>query len=570
MRETARSAMHSRQPGAGRAPTHDLFGGLAEAMEHALILIGADGVITFVNSRAEAMFGYRRDELVGSSLDIVIPRRLRGAHAAGVARVAAGIPSRLSGRSVEVAAQRRDGTEFPIELSLSIWEGPDGMVMCGMMRDISERKRRDERLHRLAHHDALTGLANRTQMEAMLTRALERQGSATVTLIAIDGLRGINDNLGHVVGDSLLQALAIRLGACVDSDTMVARIGGDDFGLLTVPAGEIGALPLHAQRLLAAVQAPFRVADNMLKLDASIGLAAAPDHGADADELIAAADLALQAARKAGKGAWRIFDDGLRAQAGDRRALKDALRDALALDEFLLFFQPQVELEGGRITGAEALLRWRHPVRGMLSPGEFLGALETHTLALSTGTRILDRACAQAALWRRDGHRDFRVAVNLFAAQIEAGNLVETVADTLARHRLPPQALELEVTETIALKDMKDAQIQFETLKELGISIAFDDFGTGHASLNTLSRFPITTLKIDRGFVAGLGASPADTAIVKALIAIGADLGLEVIAEGIETEAQAVALRAMGCKRGQGFLFSTPLGAEAFGRLLAA
>jgi len=549
------------------SPSDPALKGFADNTEFALVFIDKAGVIGFVNRSAERMFGYEHHEMVGGTLDLIIPQRLRGAHSAGVARVGGGQPSKLTGKTVEVTAVRRDGTEFPIELSLSVWHGPDGIMMGGMIRDISERKQRDTRLHRLAHHDPLTGLANRFQFDQRLQETLAGGGQAAVLLLDLDGFKKVNDSLGHATGDTLLQALAIRLPAMLDAGAMLARFGGDEFAVLLPGVGDPVTASATASAILDGFAPAFSLGEHLLKLGVSIGVAIGPVHGADSEELVASADLALYRAKKDGNS-FRLFEPTMRSAVAARRAMREELARAVAGGEFVLHYQPQVTLGTGNVVGAEALLRWNHPTRGMLLPGSFLPTLETHSLALQVGSWIIDEACRQAAAWRAGGLPSLRMSVNLFAAQVDAGNLAEVVDQTLRRHRLPPDALELEVTETIMLENDERVLEPFRQLRAHGVRIAFDDFGTGYASLSMLKRFPLTTLKIDRGFIGDLLVDRYDAAIVQAVLGIGRLLDLDVIAEGIETREQEAALRSMGCGIGQGFLYARALATEDFARLV--
>ena len=442
---------HVVPQGDGRSFGDDtLLAGFAENIEFALVVIDAAGAITYVNKSAERIFGYDRTEMLGHRLDLIIPPRLRGAHNAGIARVGSGGPSKLNGKTVEVAALRRDGSEFPIELSFSIWRGPDGIAMGGIIRDISERRQRDMRLHRLAHQDTLTGMPNRFQFDMQLEDALAAGERTGILLLDLDGFKKVNDTLGHATGDTLLQALAVRLPAALDATAVVARLGSDEFAVLLRGIDKPATVAAAASSLLQSFDKPFEIGDHLLKLGVSIGGAVAPGDGGDLEELMASADLALYRARQRG-GRYRMFEPGMRNAVAARRALKDELLHAIGAKEFVLHYQPQVCLETGRVLGAEALLRWHHPSRGLLEPADFLAVLETHTGALTVGSWILDEACRQSAEWRAQGLAPISMAVNLFAVQVKAGNLAETVLTTLARHNLPAKALELEITETIAL-----------------------------------------------------------------------------------------------------------------------
>lgn len=540
--------------------------GFADAVGLTMISANVNGVIEFVNKAAVKMFGYEREEMIGKPIDLIIPRRLRGAHSAGLARVAAGGESKLAGKTVEVAACKRDGSEFPIELSLSVWRNERGIGMGTIIRDISERKERDARLLRLATHDTLTGLCNRHYFNDLLADVFERQAKVAVLLLDLDGFKDVNDSLGHAVGDALLQAVAVRLPAVLDKDYPVARLGGDEFAVLLPDEGDAANVNAVASTLLRAFETAFEVGGNVFQLGVSIGYAIGPDDGHDPEELVASADLALYEAKKCGGNAARMFKRQMRHASALRRKLQDELLHAHQVGELVLYYQPQVSLKDGLPFGVEALLRWQHPERGLLSPRDFLSVIEASSLALPIGTWVLNEACRQLAEWRRYGLRDLRMSVNLFAAQFLSAGLVPQVVSALTKHRIEPSALELEITERIALHDTDHALLKIQRLSELGVRIAIDDFGTGYASLLTLQRFPLTTLKIDRGFVGDLLTDASCAAITRATLSMAAELKLETIAEGIESEAQAAFLRARGCYGGQGFLYGEPAPAAEFVR----
>jgi diguanylate cyclase (GGDEF)-like protein/PAS domain S-box-containing protein len=540
----------------------------ADASEHALLTVTAEGHIEFVNPAAEALFGYGPGEMLGRPLDLIIPGRFQHSHAALLANFAGGAESRLDGRTLEVSALRRDGTEVPLEISISAWRKPTGIGMGAIMRDISERRERDARLLRMAHHDPLTGLTNRAHFHERLRMNLEAGVRAGVLLMDLDGFKDINDRLGHATGDTLLQALAVRLPLVLPRTAVIARLGGDEFAILLTGADAVTQVTQAAHKILAAFNAPFTICGHVLHLGASLGASLAPEHGTDPDDLVASADFALYRAKQEGRHRLCLFDPAMRHAASASRALQDELLRAIQNREFVLHYQPQVSLRTGEIYGAEALLRWNHPSRGLLTPDTFLATLETSSLALQVGWWTIDEACRQAASWRDAGLPPARIAVNLFAAQIGVGSLADVVADALARHDLPPDAIEIELTEKIALQHDDGALEPIRELRARGVGIAFDDFGTGYASLITLKRFPLTTLKIDRSFVRDLLDDPHDAAIVGSMVAMGRSIGLEVIAEGIETAEQQRALVALGCECGQGYLFGRPMPAEAFAACL--
>ena len=535
--------------------------GFVEATELAMLAVNQEGAIQFANGAAADLFGYTREELVGGSLDLIVPAAMRGMHADRMANLARRGSSKLAGRTVELTASRKDGGEIPIELSLSIWRDEQGVGVGAIIRDVSARRARDSRLLRLAHHDGLTGLCNRQRFEDLLRGLYEQGGEAAVLLFDLDGFKGVNDSLGHAAGDALLQAIAIRLPLCIPEGATLARLGGDEFAILWPGVADPLQAKAAAQAVLQAFATPFAVNGQHLQLGTSIGLALGPSHGDDAEELIASADFALYRAKAAGGRCVRLFTPEMRRSSAERRSLQDELARALGRGELVLHYQPQVSLRDGGLIGAEALLRWQHRTRGLLLPSVFLPVVTDSSLALPIGTWVLEEACRQMTAWDAAGIRVPRVAVNLFSAQFQTGGLVRQVLDVLARNALTPDRLELEVTEEIALQNDDQALETLQALCAAGVRIAFDDFGTGYASLSTLKRFPLTTLKIDRSFVRDLVSDTRDGAIARAIISMSNELGLETIAEGIETAEQEVALRMLGCRVGQGYYYGKAMAA---------
>jgi diguanylate cyclase (GGDEF)-like protein/PAS domain S-box-containing protein len=536
----------------------------ADVAHQALIATDGEGRIIFWNHGATALFGYPAHEVEGRFVDLIVPERFRGAHHDGIRRIAAGGQSQMTGRPLEVLALRRDGSEFPAELSLSVWHGPLGPGFGAQLQDISERRAREERLHHLANHDDLTGLLNRNSFRTRIEAQLENTGRATVLVLDLDGFKDINDGFGHATGDTLLQALALRLATSLGPDDVLARLIGDEFAILLANERDPLDVAARAETLIELIGRPFSVCGHQLHLSGSIGIALAPFHARNADELVVRADLALFRAKTEGGRRHRLFDTGMENQLAATRAFQDELRYAFTGRQLELHFQPQISLSTGRLIGAEALLRWRHPTRGLLYPMAFLSVLETHALAYEAGCWVLDDACRTLAEWRRAGLGPIRMGVNLFAAQLRTGTLVEEIEGTLARHGLAPTDLELEITETIALRHDDDDLQPLRELHARGVSIAFDDFGTGFASLSTLKDFPLSRLKLDRSFVEDLGLDPHSEAIVKGVVAIGHSLGLDVIAEGIETQEQEAMLRAWSCNAGQGYHYGRAVPAAEF------
>jgi diguanylate cyclase (GGDEF)-like protein/PAS domain S-box-containing protein len=547
--------------------SEDIASNFAQATHLALIAIGEEGLIEFVNQSALKLFGYDEREVMGEPITIIVPERMRGAHTKGFARVVAGEKPTLGGKTVEVFAIRKDGTEFPIEITLSIWRDGLKMFAGAIIKDISDRRERDNRLLRLASQDTLTGLHNRHRFTEVLKAELAAGRPTTVVMVDLDGFKDVNDTHGHGVGDTLLQAVGIRLPYVLRASAVVARFGGDEFAVILPNVGD----PLEAASEVSAISEAFAtsfdVGGHVLDLGTSVGYALSPAHGTDEEELIASADFALYRAKAAGKGNCRMFEPAMRSENLAKRSLRDELLNALRREELVMHFQPQVRLGTFEIFGLEALIRWEHPKRGLLLPGAFLPALDQSALALEIGWWTLDEACRQLASLNADGYR-VKMGVNLFPAQMRSPNLCRKVAETLARHRINPESLELEVTESVALQDDDKSLETLSALRELGVGIAFDDFGTGYASLCSLQRYPLTTLKIDRGFVRDILTRSGDTAITKALIAMSGDLGLDTVAEGVETAEQEAALQALGCPAAQGYRYGRPMHATEIRRLL--
>ncbi|GAK69477.1 putative signaling protein [Agrobacterium rubi TR3 = NBRC 13261] len=530
----------------------------AKATNLSLLSIDSKGDIEFANPSACKLFGYEQSEMIGQPIMIIIPERLRGAHMAGLQRVAGGQAPHLGGRPVEVSALKKDGTEFPIEITLSVWSGKRGFCAGAIITDISDRREREVKLLRLASQDTLTGLLNRHGFSTLLSECLESGSAASIILLDLDGFKEVNDTHGHVAGDCLLEAIGVRLPNMLGRNTHVARIGGDEFALLLQGVNDPIEAHALAQAVLKTLRKPFDLGGQIHEIGTSIGIALAPSHGTDTEELLASADFALYRAKAEGGNVIRLYDPTMRSETAARRELRDELLQALRGGELELFYQPQVNLLDKRIVGLEALLRWHHPQRGLLSPGAFLPALDQSTLALEIGWWTLDKAAERAGELRANGH-DIKVSVNLFPGQLRAPNLIHKIADALQRHSVKADKFELEVTETIALAD-DDRSFDAMTLaRDLGVGIAFDDFGTGYASLSSLQRYPITTLKIDRSFVQNINEKPGDIAITRALIGLSHEMGLKTIVEGIETLEQERTLIQLGCCFGQGYLYGKPM-----------
>lgn len=541
----------------------------ANATNLSLVTIDSEARIEFVNQAALGLFGFEREEMIGKPIDIIVPNRFRAAHHAGIARAAAGGDSGMEGKSVEIFALRKDGTEFPAELTVTVWQDEPGFGIGAIISDISDRRDRDVKLMRLASQDTLTGLTNRRRFEYLLNDELQQAGKLALLLFDLDGFKDVNDRFGHGVGDGLLQAIASRLPTVLGPAATLARFGGDEFAVLVKGTGDPMVAHKVANAIIGSFKQSFEVDGNAVRVGVSVGFAMAPGHGADIEELIACADCALYRAKKAGGRVVRMFEPSMRQETLSRRAMRDELLHALTRNELRLFYQPQVILETAEIYGVEALIRWQHPKRGLLTPARFLPALEQSSVAIDIGNWVLEEACRQLAEWTSAGLRPVRMGINVFAAQVRTGDLPTAVGDLLARYELDPALLEIEITETITLNDHDQSLETIQALRELGVGIAFDDFGTGYASLSSLQRYPLTTLKIDRGFVRDLLCRPRDAAITRTMIALSSELSLNTVAEGIETLDQERALRQMGCEAGQGYRYGKPMPPEEMAKLIA-
>lgn len=430
------------------------------------------------------------------------------------------------------------------------------------------RKKAERQMEYLAHHDTLTGLPNRVLAQDRFVQAKSRADRETTKLallfLDLDGFKTINDSLGHGVGDALLQQIAVRLGGCVrDSDT-ISRLGGDEFLVLLSDISSADDTAPVLLKVLERLHEPVRVENRELSTSVSIGVSIYPDDGRDFDTLLKKADMAMYRAKDAGRNTYRYFDEQMNVEAVEQLALRSDLRHALERSEFVLHYQPQIELATGRVVGAEALVRWNHPERGLVLPARFIPAAEESGLIIPLGAWVMHEACRQAAAWRRAGLPSLVMAVNLSAVQFRRGDVEQTVLAVLEAAGLPSEWLELELTESILIHESEGVLATVRRLKQQGVRFSIDDFGTGYSSLSYLKRFEIDKLKIDRSFVRDLAVDADDAAIVRAIIQMARSLGLSTIAEGVETDEMLSRLRAFGCDEAQGYYFARPMPVQEF------
>src|SRR6185312_5433811 len=442
----------------------------------------------------------------------------------------------------------------------------------GTVEDITERKLYQARIEQQANYDTLTGLANRSLLQDRLEQALITAASyntrLAVVFVDLDRFKFINDSLGHHIGDELLKTMADRLESCVRDCDTVARLGGDEFVVLITGQTEPNIIRGIIERMLAAVAQPWIIEQGEFDVSCSIGVALYPNDGTDAQTLLKHADSAMYRAKESGRNNFQFFTRELNALMTERLELESKLRRALERDQFLLHYQPRVDLIDGKIIGAEALIRWRLPDQGVIAPGRFIPLAEETGLIVPIGKWVLRAACAQNKAWQEAGHEPIVVSVNVSARQFRQDNLVRTVAEVLEETGLEPRYLELELTESMVMHDPAQLVAMLGELERLGVQIAVDDFGTGYSSLSYLKRFPVDRLKVDRSFVEHLATDSDDATIVRAIISLGHNLGLKVVAEGVEHEDQRRFLRLNKCDEAQGYLFCRPTEASLLAKMI--
>jgi diguanylate cyclase (GGDEF)-like protein/PAS domain S-box-containing protein len=534
----------------------------------------ADFVVEATNSRAEGIVGLPRAEMQGMRVCEMLPNFRDNGIFDDVARVA------LDGAPREGEWQAASRQARGRWLHRQVVAVEDGVVV--IVRDITERKQVEERIFHMAHHDELTGLPNRNLMHNRIEAAIgnaARQGSAVaLAFVDLDGFKLVNDGLGHKAGDELLKIVSKRMGACLRRNDTLARFGGDEFVILLPDQGhDPQELAPLLEKIRVAVTEEVEVAGQAVQVSCSMGVVMYPRDGLDASALLMNADAAMYRAKDMGSNNFQFYAREMNASVEEKLVLLDGLRNAVqatfegASDNgFRLLYQPKVDLRTGRLFGVEALIRWQHPEHGMVPPQRFIGLAEESGLIVEIGEWVVREACRQARAWVDAGLPPVTMSVNVSARQFEEARLVERVAAALRDTRLAPELLELEVTESLIMRDLQKSVAKMRELEAMGVSLSIDDFGTGYSSLSSLKTFPISRLKIDKSFVSELADNPDDQAIAMAVISLGHKLNLRVIAEGVETEQQRAFLRENECDEMQGYLFSKPVTAEVIVDMLEA
>lgn len=552
--------------------TTSLQRAILDCAEYAIVYTDAAGIIRVFNPAAERMFGYRADELIGNQTPIIFHTP------EDIARWA---PGRRHGDSIaaradtqELNLRRRDGQIFPANLSVSEVLDSARQVRgyLSIIADITLRHEAERRIRHLAHYDSLTSLPNRSLLNShlaeVITRATGRERGAAVLFTDLDRFKYVNDTLGHHAGDELLLAVAQRLRACVRDGDLVARTGGDEF-VIVLDDLEQASMPEDvAERILASLSRPFELQGRQFTITLSIGIALFPSDGLDGATLIKHADTAMYLAKDRGRNNFQFFDHGLSARFSERLDLENRLRTALDDNQLAVFYQPQVDTLSGELIGAEALLRWRQADGTLISPDVFIPIAEESGLIVPIGAWVLREACRQNQAWQSEGLSHVPISVNLSARQFDDEALLDTIRAALADSGLAPAYLDLELTESLVMRNPEHTRNVLAECKQLGLQLSVDDFGTGYSSLANLKRFPIDRLKIDRSFINDIVTQSDDAAIAQTIIAMAHTLRLEVVAEGVETDAQLALLRRWRCDAYQGYLCSRPMNADDMTRLL--
>ena len=562
------SIILERQVRARAADLHQ-FRAAMDATADAITLVNRQSMrFVEVNATACRMFGYTREEMLQMG-----PAQLEdGASQQLEHRYDAIIAGNDTDESKETRLRRRDGSRLFVEMHQHAQRSGSDWIIVGVLRNVTERKEAEKRLIQMAHFDALTGLPNRTlfyrNLARILARAQSRGWCVALLCIDLDHFKDINDTRGHALGDELLCQVSSRLLQCVRNRDTVARLGGDEFGVILAARDGEQRAHLVADRIREALRVPFALKEHVVAVTASVGIALSPDDASDAETLIQYADTAMYQSKGAGRNTSRFFKARMNTDALARLDIETALRRAVDNAEFVLHYQPKIEVGSGRVCGLEALLRWERPGFGLVPPGEFIAVLEDTGLIVPVGRWVTATACKQIESWLASSVGPIAVSVNVAGRQFVEGDVERDVISALEKHRVPGRLLELEMTESSLMMNTERTVTTLQNLRNLGVGVSIDDFGTGYSSLAYLRRFPLDKLKIDRVFISGITTNEDDAAIVLAIIRMAHTLKFEVIAEGVETAAQLTWLRKHDCDQIQGYLFSRPLPAAGIEEML--
>ena len=553
--------------------SEERYRNVVETALDAIITIDEESRILFVNPSAERIFGYSKAEMIGRQLTMLMPERLRDAHLASVKRHIETGERHMPWEAVEFPGLHKSGREIPLEISFCEVIENGKYRFTGIVRDITERKQAEETIKYQAYHDLLTGLPNRALFTDLLNHEIPQmqrtRSKLAVLFLDLDHFKNINDSLGHAAGDALIQQVAVRLKTGMREFDTLARIGGDTFTILLPLVNRPEDAKKIVEKVMGSFKQPFIIDDHELRVTASIGISIHPEDGEDAETLLRNADIAMYHAKDQGRNNYQFFNTALNIRTIERILLENRLRQAVERGELLVYYQPLMDIKTQEMVGAEALVRWRHPELGLLNPVQFIPLAEEIGLIIQIDQWVMRTACAQLKAWQETGYPLRYVTVNLSARQFQQPDLAEIISGVLEETGLSPESLGVEITETLAMRDTELTSRSLSKLDSMGIRFAIDDFGTGYSSLSYLKRLPIHKLKVDKSFIISLTRDPDYQAIVSAVIAMAHILKLKVIAEGVETEEQLFFLRETHCDEAQGFLFSKPLPAEEFGKLIA-
>ncbi|HET6719628.1 MAG TPA: EAL domain-containing protein, partial [Rhodocyclaceae bacterium] len=549
-----------------------LFARVFEGSAEGVLICNREGLIERTNRAFTDITGYSAAEALGQNPRLLASGRQTKEYFRQMWR-----DLELAGRwQGEIWNRRKNGEIYPEWLSISTIADSEGELLkyVGIFTDISQSKADQAQIHLLAYYDPLTNLPNRRllsdRFDQSLAAARRNSRHLAVLFVDIDRFKQINDSLGHPIGDRVLEGVAERFKSCVRESDSLARIGGDEFVLMLPDVESPEDAAVVALKCFEVLKAPFRIDGHELLVTPSIGIALCPQDGETLDALIKAAETAMYAAKEAGRATYRFFTGDMNARIFARMLLENQLRKATQQREFVLHYQPQLDVESGAVIGVEALIRWNHPDQGLVYPGYFITVAEETGLITAIGRWVLGEACQQMASWHAAGLPKISVAVNVAAPQFHTPEFYTHVTDALAQSGLDPRYLELELTESILVQDVEATLQMLRRFKALGVMLSVDDFGTGYSSLSYLKRFPVDRLKIDQSFVRGLSEDQNDRAIVGSVIAMGKNLRLRVLAEGVETAEHLAILKAEGCHEYQGYLYSKPVPAAALAALLAS